>query len=158
MGFIQGLVAFVGRIFLSVLFLSSGIDQILDWQGSEQLMTAALHDWVTLTAEMGYFQDILSLALSSTSILLGAAIFCQLAGGLCVLLGMWVRFGAFLLAAFLIPVMILFNHFWLLQGPDRQMEMAEFMKNLSILGGVFILLAYGNGMRHKRGSSQSEPS
>ena len=53
--------------------------------------------------------------------------------------------------------MLLFHHFWLLQDPDRQPEMIEFMKNASILGGLLILLAYGKGKKSLKNDS-STPS
>ncbi|MBS0652789.1 MAG: DoxX family protein [Verrucomicrobia bacterium] len=143
MHLIQGLIAFFGRFLLSLIFISSGVHQILDWQGTQQILTNTLNDWAALTIGMGVLQNVITYAQSSVPLLLAAAIFCQVIGGLCILLGIQVRFGAFLLIVFLAPVTILFHHFWLLQGPDRQMQMVEFMKNISILGGLLILLAYG---------------
>ena len=140
---IQGLISFIGRFFLSLIFISSGIHQILDWQGTEQILATALNDWGALVVGVDYLQTIFSYAQSSISLLVAAAIFCQVIGGLCILLGIQVRFGAFLIIVFLIPVTVLFHHFWMMQGPDRQTQMVEFMKNLSILGGLLIVLAYG---------------
>ncbi len=143
MGLIQGLIAFFGRFLLSLIFIASCINQILDMPGTELQITNALHDWVALSVGTDSLQNILTEALSWTSLLLGAAIFCQVIGGLCILLGIQVRFGSFLLIIFLIPVTLLFHHFWNMQGPDRELQMVEFMKNVSILGGLLILLAYG---------------
>ncbi len=144
---IQGLIAFIGRFLLSLIFISSGIHQILDWEGTQQVIIATLNNLSILAAEGGLFQDIFIYSLSSISLLLSAAIFCQVIGGLCILLGIQVRLGAFLLLVFLVPVTILFHHFWLLEGLERQMQMVEFMKNISILGGLLILLAYGKCKR-----------
>ncbi len=151
---IQGVVAFFGRFLLSLIFISSGIHQILDWDGTQQIIITTLSDWSSLTVGIDLLQNIFSYALSSVSLFLAAAIFCQVIGGLCILLGIQVRFGAFLLVVFLVPITILFHHFWLLQGLDRQMQMIEFMKNISILGGLFILLAYGK-CKKSRSSEES---
>jgi putative oxidoreductase len=157
MSLIQGFVGFLGRFLLSLIFISSGIHQMLDWPEIQQEMTTMFSDWLTLTVGIDYLQNIFSMALSSLSLLLSGAIFCQVIGGLCILLGIQVRFGAFLLLLFLLPVTVLFHHFWLLQGPDRQTQMIEFMKNISISGGLFILLAYGKG-KIKHESSQASTS
>lgn len=153
---IQGLISFIGRFFLSLIFISSGIHQILDWQGTEQILATALNDWSGLVIGVDFLQTIISYAQSSVSLLLAAAIFCQVIGGLCILLGIQVRFGAFLLIVFLIPVTVLFHHFWIMQGPEKQTQMVEFMKNLSILGGLLILLAYGKCKKSQK-SEGSHP-
>lgn len=156
MHLIQRLIAFVGRFFLSMIFISSGIHQIVNWPDTRQILTNVLNDWLFATMGSPFLQNLFSHALSSASLLLAGAIFCQLIGGLSVLLGIRVRFGAFLLILFLIPVTGLFHHFWLMQEPDRETEMIEFMKNASILGGLLILLAYGKCQKsHKNESSES---
>lgn len=154
MNLIQGVVAFLGRFFLSLIFISSGINQIMNWQETELEMTNAFHDCLNLTMGVDFVQNILLFGVSSISFLLVSAIFLQIVGGLSVLLGIKVRLGAFLLIVFLAPATLLFHHFWLLQGPDRQQQMIELMKNVSILGGLFVLLAYGKGKK----SCQHDPN
>lgn len=153
---IQSLISFIGRFFISLIFISSGIHQILDWQGTEQLLSEVLNDWNGLVLGIHHLQTIFTYAESSMSLLIAAAIFCQVIGGLCILLGIQVRFGAFLLILFLIPVTVLFHHFWLMQGTERVTEMASFMKNLSILGGLLILLAYGKCKKSQK--SEKSPT
>lgn len=150
MGLIQGIIAFFGRFLISLIFIASGINQILDMPGTEMQITNALHDWVALSVGTESLQNILAEALSWTSLLLIGAIFCQVIGGLCILLGIQVRFGSFLLIIFLIPATLLFHHFWNMQSPDRETQMIEFMKNVSILGGLLILLAYGKGRKTQK--------
>ena len=103
MSLIQGLIAFVGRFFLSLIFIASGINQLLNWHDTQMQITNILHDWVNLAAGMDFIQNIVLIGLSSVPFLLIAAIFCQVIGGLCVLLGIQVRLGAFLLIVFLVP-------------------------------------------------------
>ena len=147
MGFIQGLVAFLGRILISFIFIASGVHQILDWQGTEQRFVTAINDWNALMIADESLRNMLATALSWSSLLVAGAIFCQLIGGLLILLGIQIRFGAFLLILFLASATLLFHHFWMLIGPERNMQMIEFMKNMSMLGGLFILLAYGKGKK-----------
>lgn len=155
MQLIRGLIAFLGRFCLSIIFISSSIHQMLNWQETLQSMTTTLADLESLTVAINWVQPLLSFSLNSTSTLLGLAIFCQLIGGLCILLGIQVRLGAFLLIAFLAPATLAFHHFWLLQGPDQQVQMIEFMKNLSIFGGLLILLAYGKCKRAQHDEVES---
>jgi uncharacterized membrane protein YphA (DoxX/SURF4 family) len=63
-----------------------------------------------------------------------------LAGGLSVLLGLWVRVGALLLIVFLIPVAFIMHNFWAIAEPaDRQNEQIHFIKDLALAGGAFMI-------------------
>ncbi len=67
-------------------------------------------------------------------------------GGLSVLLGYKARWGAWLLVFFLIPVTIIMHNFWTVSDPmARQMQMAHFMKNVSMLGAAFMIIYFGSG-------------
>jgi len=69
-----------------------------------------------------------------------------LAGGLSVLLGYRARFGAFLLLVFLVPVTLVMHRFWGLSDPQlAMMQKAQFMKNLSLIGGALLIMYYGSG-------------
>jgi putative oxidoreductase len=73
------------------------------------------------------------------------AILLELGGGLLVAIGYKARFGAAALILFTIMTMIFFHNFWAFEGADYQMQMINFMKNLAITGGLFLILAYGAG-------------
>ena len=69
-----------------------------------------------------------------------------LVGGLSVLLGYRARFGAFMLLLFLVPVTLVMHKFWGLSDPQMaMMQRANFMKNLSLIGGALVLMYYGAG-------------
>jgi putative oxidoreductase len=67
-------------------------------------------------------------------------------GGLSVLLGWKARFGAWLLVLFLVPVTLMMHAFWKVADPMMaQMQMAMFMKNLSMIGGALLITQFGAG-------------
>lgn len=69
-----------------------------------------------------------------------------LAGGLSVLLGYHARIGAWLIVLFLVPVTLLMHNFWAVKDPMMaQMQMAMFMKNVSMLGGALLISQFGAG-------------
>jgi putative oxidoreductase len=69
-----------------------------------------------------------------------------LLGGLSVLLGYRTKLGAWLLVVFLIPVTFWMHRFWDVADPQlAQMQMVNFMKNISMLGGALILAYFGAG-------------
>jgi putative oxidoreductase len=76
---------------------------------------------------------------NTTLFLLGAIVF-ELLGSITVILGYFTRFGALLLLIFLIPTTLIFHTNFV-----DPMQKIHFMKNVSMLGGCFILLAAGAG-------------
>ncbi len=78
-------------------------------------------------------------------VLLSLAISLEIIGGLCVLLGLFARMGALMLLVFLVPVSVVMHDFWTMEGPERIGQMIDFMKNVSIAGGILLVLAFGAG-------------
>ncbi len=144
---IQTLIAFLGRALLSIIFISSGIAKILDWQGTEQYYNQGLNNLLALNVGSSSLQGAIEFGLEHAFILLMLGTIFEILGGVLVFLGIWVRFGALLLLIFLIPATLIFHHFWQLQEPERQMQMINFMKNVSIFGGLLIVLAFGKGRK-----------
>lgn len=120
-----GLVALVGRILLSLIFLLSGVSKIMDWHGTMQFMA--------------------SKGMPLVPFFLAGAVFIEIFGSLAVLLGYKARLGAFLLAIFIIPAAVIFHDFWNVQGAQHLTEKLMFMKDMAILGGLLQVLAFGPG-------------
>jgi putative oxidoreductase len=112
--------AVLGRILLSLIFLLSGAMKIMHLSG----MAAMLH---------------------MSPAVLGLAGAVELAGGLSLLLGLWSRVGALGLFIFLIPTTLMFHNFWAAAPDHQQEQMAHFLKNLAIMGGLLMIAAYGPG-------------
>jgi putative oxidoreductase len=120
MEWLKGLGSLVGRILLVFIFLQSGIGKIENFQGTAQYM-----------AKFG---------MPYTNFFLVGAIFFELVGSIAVILGYCTRFGALLLIIFLIPTTLIFHtHF------SDPMQKIHFVKNVSMLGGMFILFSVGAG-------------
>jgi len=67
-------------------------------------------------------------------------------GGLSVLLGYRARLGAWLLVAFLVPVTLAMHKFWGISDPAAaQVQLAHFMKNVSMLGAALLIANFGAG-------------
>lgn len=147
MGLIQSLVAFLGRALLSIIFIASACGKIFDWGATVLYFNQALTDWLAISIGNNFLQQTLEWSLAHSVGLLLAGVVFELVGGLMVFFGMWTRLGALLLILFLIPTSLVFHHFWTMSEPDRQMQMINFMKNLSIFGGLLFLLAMGKGVR-----------
>jgi putative oxidoreductase len=148
MNILQSSIGFLGRAFLSVIFISSAVQKLFDWQATAQYFIQSMTDALALNIGFDMLQHLLEWGMANATTLLIVATIFELVGGLMVFLGLWVRFGAFLLFLFMIPTTLVFHHFWQLQGPDRMLQMIMFMKNVSIIGGLLILMAYyGRGCK-----------
>lgn len=111
----------IGRILIGLIFVMSGVSKIADPQGTQQYMTA-----------MGLT--------TATTFLYAGAIFMELAGGLSLLLGVWAKWGATALIAFMIPTTLIFH-----TNFGDQNQTIHFMKNLAIMGGLLYVAVYGSG-------------
>ncbi len=120
MEWVKSFGSLIGRILLVLIFLSSGMGKIGNFEGTAQYMAQYRMPFVTF-------------------FLLGAT-FLELAGSLTVILGYFTRFGALLLIIFLIPTTLIFHtHF------ADPIQKIHFMKNVSMFGGCLILLSAGGG-------------
>ena len=116
----ENVLSLISRVLLSAIFLISGVNKILHPVATQQYMAA--HGMPLL----GLFMV--------------GAIAIELVGGLSVLLGYKVRWGAIALALFLIPATLIFHNNF-----ADQMQTIHFLKNLAILGGLLIVIQYGAG-------------
>jgi uncharacterized membrane protein YphA (DoxX/SURF4 family) len=64
----------------------------------------------------------------------------QWVGIISVALGIWADIGAICLLLFLIPVTYWTHGFWRLEGQLRQVQTGNFLRNLTYLGGVLLIL------------------
>jgi putative oxidoreductase len=128
----------LGRLLLSLIFVASAAGKINDWQSPAKMM-----------ADKG---------VPAVDALLSIAIALEISGGLLVLLGWYTRFGALALLLFIVPVSLIMHNFWTIEeGPQRMEQMISFMKNVSISGGLVMVLALGPGPVSLDGLAQSKP-
>jgi putative oxidoreductase len=67
-------------------------------------------------------------------------------GGLSVLLGYKAKTGAWLLVVFLVPVTLWMHRFWDVADANMaQMQMAQFMKNVALIGAALYMAFFGAG-------------
>ena len=108
----------IGRVLMAVMFIQAGISKIFGYEGAQGYMEAA----------------------GVPGALLPLVILVEAGCGLGVLLGLFTRWSALLLAGFTILAALLFH----LDFADR-MQMISFMKNITIAGGFLILAGAGPG-------------
>lgn len=135
------LFTYLGRMCLSFVFIFGAFDKLLNWEGHYQHLVQAIQHWITATTLQPNLQDFFQSLLPFSVFLLLIPAILEAVGGLLIFLGIKTRLGAFLLLLFILPTTILFHAFWFIPGPDREMQMILCFKNLSIAGGLLILIA-----------------
>lgn len=143
MHWLRRILGFCARLFLSAIFLVSGVGKLFHWSDTERDLSNALGEWQTALGGFDLAHEIFSFLMMWVPALLIIATFLELLGGLLLLLGVKERFAVSCLSLFLIPTTILFHEFWFVEGSVRQLEMSFFLRNLAILGGLFLVLLHG---------------
>jgi len=109
---------FVGRVLLAVLFLTAGVGKIAGYAGT----LAYMHSQGVPGA------------------LLPLVIVTEIGGGLLIVVGLWTRVAAVLLAGFTLLAALVFH-----TNFSDQVQQIMFLKNLSIVGAFLLLAAHGAG-------------
>jgi len=86
-----------------------------------------------------------SAGLPAVSVLLILAIVVEIGGGGAICLGWQTRLGALVILLFTATVTIVFHRFWNMPPDQAAVQRLFFMKNLSVMGGLILLMAFGPG-------------
>jgi putative oxidoreductase len=122
--FVGSFIVLAGRVLFSVIFIMSGFMHF-----SQQEIGYAAHTGVPMAGLLVPASGVLALV-----------------GGLSILFGYRAKVGARLLVLFLVPVTLMMHNFWAVKDPMvAQMQMAMFMKNVSMLGGALLISQFGAG-------------
>jgi putative oxidoreductase len=117
--------ALVGRTLLAVLFVVSGFGKLTGFSGTAAYMAAK--------------------GMPMTEFLLVGAIAIELVGGLMLIAGYKARWAAAAILLFTIPATIIFHNPAGLDAQAAQGQMIHLLKNLSIMGGMLLVAAFGPG-------------
>lgn len=121
----QNVAALLGRILLSLIFITSGFGKIGGFDGT-----------------VGY---IASKGLPMAAVVAALTIVVELGGGLAVAVGFLTRWAALALAAFTVLAALIFHTYWAVPPEQVMMQQINFWKNISIAGGFLVLAAFGPG-------------
>ena len=114
----------LGRLFYSLIFVVAGFGHFT-------------HQEIAYAAAQG---------IPIAGVLVPASGIMAIVGGLSVLLGFHGKLGAWLLVLFLVPVTLMMHNFWAVKDPMmQQIQMAMFLKNISMLGSALFFTQIGTG-------------
>ena len=115
----------IARVLLAQLFIVSGIGKIGRFAGTAAFMAGA--------------------GLPMANALLVLTIVLELGGGILLVLGWRARWVATAMFGFTFLTAVMFHAFWNANPVDLPNQLNNFMKNLSIMGGMLYVIAYGAG-------------
>lgn len=117
--------ALAGRVLLAAMFVFAGFDKINGFEGTA-----------------GYIG---SVGLPFPELLTVLTIAVEIGAGLALIVGFQTRVAALLLAGFTLAASVLFHNYWALPADQAYLQQLMFMKNLSVAGGLLIIVALGGG-------------
>lgn len=121
----QGLPLLVARVLLALIFVMFGFSKLTGLQGTA-----------------GYIG---SVGLPAPMLLAVAAGVVELVAGVLIIVGWQARWAALSLAGFTAVATVLFHNYWAMPAEQQMTQQLMFMKNVSIIGGLLVLFAFGAG-------------
>lgn len=126
MEFLEDFFVLIGRVLISALFLWGAYERAAHWNAAVSRLK--------------------SKHVPQVNIVLPVTVGLKAVGGILVLLGWHSHIGALLLLIAAIPSVIWLHAFWQIpHGPEHRLEKNLFMKEVAIIGGLFLILALGAG-------------
>ncbi len=117
--------ALLGRILLALMFVISGYGKVTGFD-----------------ATVSYIG---SKGLPMPQVLAAVALLIEIGGGLAIIIGWKTRWAALAFIVFLIVISPIFHNFWAAPAEQMMNQQINFMKNMTILGGMLLLFAFGPG-------------
>ena len=134
-----------GRILFAVLFVYTGATKLFAIQPTADFIASK----VTLPPPIvPYLAQLESMTGMTTPQMLaiGVGAF-EVIAGLMIALNFLARFFAILLVIFVVATTFYFHDFWNQAPPDNARTLIDALKNLSLIGALFIIAGYGKGPR-----------
>ena len=138
-----------GRILFAVLFIFSGASKLLNLAA-----TAQMTEKIVIPAALATYTSQLEgvTGMSTPQLLAIAAGALELICGIMIALNFGARFFAIVLILFVACVTFYFHDFWNQTGADARNNMVHALKNLSLIGALFMIAG------HRKVSHAGEPA
>lgn len=121
----RDIIILLARVLLMILFILSGWSKLTGFEGTVNYMT--------------------SLGAPAPMLAAAVAVIMEFAVGILLVLGFYTRPLAFLFALFVLGTALIGHPFWNMVDPERSANMTQFLKNMSITGGLLLLAVSGAG-------------
>jgi putative oxidoreductase len=134
-----------GRILFAVLFIYSGATKLFDIQATSELISAKVAIPAFLTPYTSQLETMTGMSTPQMLAIAGGAV--EVISGLMIALNFGARFFAILLIFFVAATIFYVDDFWNQSPPDSAKTLVDALKNLSIIGALFMIAGYGRAPR-----------
>ena len=134
-----------GRVLFAVLFIYTGVTKLFDIKQTADFIAAK----VTIPSLLApYIAQLETMTGMTTPQLLAIGVGgFEVIAGLMIALNFGSRFFAILLIIFVAVATFYFHDFWNQVPPENGKTLIDALKNLSLIGALFIIAGYGRGPR-----------
>ena len=140
----------LGRVLFAVLFIYSGATKLIGIQATTEFIASKVAIPAVLVPYTSQLETMTGMSTPQTlAIVVGAF---EVISGLMIALNFGARFFAILLIFFVAATIFYFHDFWNQAPPDNAATVIEALKNLSIIGALFMIAGIG------RLSRRAEPA
>lgn len=134
-----------GRVLFAVLFIYSGTTKLFGIQATTDFIAAKV---AIPTLLAPYTSQLETMTGMTTPQLLAISVGAfEVIAGLMIALNFGARFFAILLIFFVAAATFYFHDFWNQSPPDNAKTLVDALKNLSIIGALFMIAGYGRPRR-----------
>jgi putative oxidoreductase len=134
-----------GRILFAVLFVYTGATKLFAIQATSEFIAAKVAIPVVLAPYTAQIEGITGMS-TPQMLAIGVGAF-EVIAGLMIAFNFLARFFAILLIIFVVMATFYFHDFWNQAAPDNARTLIDALKNLSLIGALFIIAGYGKGPR-----------
>lgn len=139
-----------GRVLFAVLFIYSGATKLFGIQATSDFIAAKIAIPALLAPYTSQLETMTGM--STPQMLAIATGAFEVISGLLIALNFGARFFAILLIFFVGAATFYFHDFWNQSPPENAKTLVDALKNLSIIGALFMIAGYG------RGTQTAEPA
>src|ERR1700744_2120734 len=127
----------LGRILFAVLFVFSGASKLLDLSATAQMMDKIVLPSIVApyTAQL---ETITGMPMAQMLAIASGAL--EVVCGLMIALNFGARFFAIILILFVAAATFYYHDFWNQTGPDARGNLVHALKNLSLIGALFMIV------------------
>ena len=134
-----------GRILFAVIFIASGASKFLDLGATAEMIGGKVVFPELAAPYVTQVETLTGMPMKQLLAIAAAAI--ELLGGIMIALNFGARFFAMVLVLFVMAATFYFHAFWNQTGPEATNNMIHALKNLSLIGGLFMIAGIGRGPR-----------
>ena len=135
-----------GRVLFAVLFIYSGATKLFGIQATADSIAAKVAIPALAAPYTAQIETMVGMPfVQLLAICVGAF---EIIAGLMIALNFGARFFAILLIIFVLITTFYYHDFWNQAAPENGKTLIDALKNLSIVGALFIIAGYGRGPRN----------